>query len=347
MAEPLRVGVVGAGRWGTNIATQFRDNSRAAVTALSDIADRNREKAGERLGVDSAHRYENYEAMLEGEPLDAVQITSPHELHYEHTLAALDRNLHVLCEKPFVPGIDRAAELTREIEASDRVVMVGFQRHVHPAYTAVRNAIAAGDIEPNLVTAEITQSWIESVAGTWRVEPELSGGGQLYDTGSHLLDAVVWMLGRRPERVSAEMEFYDDAGRVDVQATLSVRLENDTVANIAVSGDASSIHERIVVQGDQRRAVLTGTGWDYRGVEITDAEGETHTAVDGDLSSYDKVDGFLRAVAADETPPATARDAFYATALTEAAYEAARSGERVSVRQYRHADGGRAGRSPD
>ncbi|WP_207592497.1 Gfo/Idh/MocA family oxidoreductase [Halomontanus rarus] len=331
MSDALRIGIIGTGGWGTHIAEQFHENPDAEVVALTDVVAENRQRAGETLAVGPDHRYEDHEAMLDGEELDAVQITSPHDFHYAHTVDALERDLHVFCEKPFTPGLERARDLARRVEESDRVLMVGYQRHVNPAYIETRDAVAGGEIDPKIVTAELTQNWIQNVAGTWRVDPDLSGGGQLYDSGSHLLDAIIWMIGEVPTQVTAEMEFADDENRVDVQAALTVRFDGGTVASIAVSGDSPDVYERITVRGDGGRSVLEGTGWSHREVSITDGEGEERTAVEGDLSSYRKVDAFVRAVRNDETPPATATNALYATALTEAAYESARSGERVTV----------------
>jgi|AntDeeMinimDraft_4_1070355.scaffolds.fasta_scaffold00225_2 predicted dehydrogenase len=331
MSDTLRTGVVGTGGWGTHIAEQFHQNPDADVVALTDVVEENRIEAGEKLGVDPAHQYRDHEQMLDDESLDAVQITSPHDFHYGHVVDALEQDLHVFCEKPFTPGVDRARDLAQRAEASDRVMMVGYQRHVNPAYVETRDAVLDGEIAPKIVTAELTQDWIQNVAGTWRVDPDMSGGGQLYDSGSHLLDAIIWLIDEVPTRVTADMEYVDEAQRVDVQAVLTVRFADDTVASIAVSGDAPDISERITVRGDGGHAILEGTGWGPREATIRAPDGTVRSSAAGDLSSYDKVDAFVQSVRNGETPPATAENAFYATALTEAAYESARTGESVAV----------------
>ncbi|WP_306060349.1 Gfo/Idh/MocA family protein [Natronococcus wangiae] len=330
MSDTLRTGIIGSGVWGTHIAEQFHENPDATVVALTDISAPNRKQAGETLEVEPEHQYDDYEAMIDAEELDAVQISSPHELHYDQIVAALQRELHVFCEKPLTTDLERARDLTRRVEAGDLVLMAGYQRHVNAAYGEIRNAVASGDIEPKLVTAELTQNWIQIASGTWRADPELSGGGQLYDSGSHVLDAIIWMIDEIPTAVTAELEF-EDAERIDVQAALTVRFDGGTVASVAISGDSPDVSERIAVRGDGGRGIVRGTGWSHREVSIVDAEGAERTAVAEDLSSYKKVDAFVQAVRNGETPPATARNAMYATALTEAAYEAARTGERVPI----------------
>jgi predicted dehydrogenase len=329
MSETLRIGIVGTGGWGTHVAEQFHDHPDATVAALADISADTRDRAGEVLDVGPDHRYDGFEAIIAAEELDAVQITSPHELHYDQVVGALERDLHVFCEKPFTPGTERARDLTQRVEASDAILMVGYQRHVNAAYVEAREAISTGAIEPKLVTAELTQDWVELAGGTWRADPALSGGGQLYDSGSHLLDAIVWLLDDVPTAVTAEMVF--EAERIDTQAVLTVRFDGGAVVSIAVSGDSPDVYERIAVRGDGGRCVIEGDGWSHREVSIMDAAGAEQVAVDAELSSYDKVDAFVRAVRTGEDPPATARTALYATALTEAAYESARTGEHVRV----------------
>lgn len=329
MTDPLRVGVVGTGFWGTHVAEQFVDHPDATVVALADVDEGSREEAGKALGVDPGHHYEDEEAMRETEHLDAVQVTSPHALHQDHVGDALRRDLHVFCEKPLTTGTGRAVELARLADESRGTLMIGYQRHVAAPYRRVREAIATGDLTPTFVTAEITQNWLETVEGTWRVEPALSGGGQLYDSGSHLVDAVAWLLDDDPVRVTAEMAFADDDERLDAQAALTVRFDRGAVASFGVSGDAPDVHERIGVRGDGR-ATIEGEGWTDRELRLTGPDGSSET-VTGELSTYDKVDAFLRAVRAGEDPPATARDALRATAIKEAAYESARTGRRVEV----------------
>ncbi|WP_114576163.1 Gfo/Idh/MocA family protein [Saliphagus sp. LR7] len=331
MDETIRTAVVGTGGWGTHVATQFHENPGAEVVALADVAEASRERAGEQLAVAPDHRYESHEEMFESEDLDAVQISSPHTLHYDHIMDALDAGLHVFCEKPFTPGVDRAREITERVEGSEEVFMVGYQRHLCTAYVELREAIAAGEIEPKFVTAEIAQDWIQNVAGTWRVNPDLSGGGQLYDSGSHVLDAIVWMLDARPTSVSAEMSYYHEAERIDLQAALSAEFEDGTVASIGVSGDSPDVLERIAIRGDGGRGIIEGEGWDDRHLIRTGAEGESET-IEGVLSTAEKVGAFLKSVREGTEPPATARTALYATMLTEAAYESARTGERVEIK---------------
>lgn len=325
------IGIVGTGFVGKELGKQFRDHTSADVSAISDVSEENLREAGETLGVSGECQFLDYEEMLETEQLDAVVVTTPHSFHYEHVVMALEHDLHVLCEKPLAIDLDDARDLARRADESEQTVMVGYQRHLGRAYRGARSEIRERSLDPTFVTAEITQNWISKFAKTWRADPDLSGGGQLYDTGSHLIDAVLWVTDLAPTEVSAEIEFHDENERVDTQAMINVRFENGAVANIAVSGDTPCTREHIHIWGDEGGIFISGREWNERDLTFVEPDGEETPIEPEDPSEENKVDAFLHSIRTSEEPPATARDALFVTAVTEAAYESARTGRRVSI----------------
>jgi len=330
--EGLRVGVVGTGTLGTGLGRALDETTTGSVVAIADVDAGIGERAGKRLDVPEAARYEVYEQMLDAADLDldAVFIATPHALHYEQVVAAMKRDLHVLCEKPLTVDLEEARDLVERDEARDEVLMVGYQRHIEGPYVAAREAVQDWDGHPKFVTAEITQNWISSQQNAWRSNPELSGGGQLYDTGSHIIDVVLWVTGMEPTAVTSSMVFWDEDPGVDTQATLTVEFEADAAATISVSGDAPQVREHHRFWGDDGAVYVDGRGWNDRTVHTVDADGaERYPRVE---SRYpNKVVAFVEAVEEGTEPPATPRDALKVTAVTEAAYEAARSGRRAEL----------------
>lgn len=331
-AEKLRVGVIGGGYIGTTVGRLFNQHPRSAVIALADVDARTRQTAGETLYVGEGSQYADYREMLDSEVLDAVLVGTPHTLHYEMVTASLDRDLHVFCDKPLTTDLSQAKELADRAEASDRVLMVGYQRHLNPAFQLARERWRGDESpEPDYLSAEITQDWISRFEGTWRTDPELSGGGNLYDTGSHLIDAVLWTTGLVPEEVSAEMVFADDEGRVDQRAILIVEFKNGAQGTISVHSDAPCVREHVHVWDEEGAIYLEGRQWEERELERIDPDSTTVIPyVDRD-QQRNKAEAFVDCIETEEDPPATARDALAVTALTEAAYESARTGERVTV----------------
>ena len=329
-AAPLRVGIVGGGFIGRTVGESFFQHPEASVVSVADPSDEARADVGEQFAVPVDDRYREMDEMLAAAPLDAVLIGTPHTLHYDQVLAALDADLHVLCDKPLATDLERARTLVDEVERSDRTVMVGYQRHVDPAFVAGRERWQAQT--PDSFTAEITQGWIEQNAGTWRTNADLSGGGFLYDTGNHLLDVLLWMTGLVPESVRAEMTFIDDERRIDSRARLLLNYENGTTATVVGTGDAATHQEHIHVLDDDGAMYFEAYQWGPTEVTEIDEEGGRYRPSLDRWEAPSKAGAFVEAVLEGTEPPATVRDALAVTAVTEAAYESARSGgERVPV----------------
>jgi predicted dehydrogenase len=325
----FRVGIIGTGALGTMIGEQFYARPEARVRALTDVDAASRTAAGRRLEVAEDHQYDSYEAMLSGEDLDGVVIATPHALHYEQITAALDRDLHVLCEKPLVLQADRAREIADRAEAEDRVVMVGYQRHLDQSYRLVRERYAGAGPDVEFVTAEITQDWFDAFGDSWRADYDLSGGGFLTDTGRHVVDAVLWVTGLDPVAVTAQMEFRDP--HIDERGDVRIEFEGGATASISLFGDAAGVRESYHFWDSEGAAFVRGREWDSRTLHTIDEEGTEHDPYLDRRAEQDKAEAFLEAVREGTTPPATPADAVRATTVVQAAYESARRGERVEL----------------
>lgn len=323
----VRAGIVGTGDLGTTLGEQIRDHENGVVTALTDVNPEVLRRAGEQFDVAATQQYSDYEDMLDDGPIDVVVIATPHAFHYEQTSAALDREYDVLCEKPLTIDLDEARELVARSEASDEILMVGYQRHLFPPFVKAREHLHAADGKPAYIAAETTQEWISKFRDAWRANPDLSGGGQLYDTGSHLIDAVLWVSDVTPESVYAEMAFDDTDQRVDKHASLSVRFENGGVGSITVSGDTRHRYEQLHFSNDNGAVRIENQLQLFEYNE----EGQRDEVPIEYGAQTPKGAAFIDAVIERTVPPATARHAMAVTAVTEAAYESARTGERVEV----------------
>lgn len=328
--DTFRVGIVGSGTLGRVIGRQFLPLQAAAVTALADVSDESRDAGSAELGVAAGACYEDYAAMLDAEPLDGVVITTPHAFHDEQVTAALDRGLHVLCEKPLVIDGQRARELADRVDGGDQVLMVGYQRHQDRAFVEARERYRGAESPTvEFATAEITQNWFGAFGGGWRTDPALSGGGFLVDTGRHVVDALLWVTGLDPVAVTAQMS-YERPG-VDRRAHLDIEFAGGATAAVSLFGDAPAVREAHHVWDDTGAAYVEGKQWGSRELAVVDSDGgEYEPSLDRSLER-NKAEAFLDAVRTGEAPPATAADAVRATAVVEAAYESAATNGRVEI----------------
>lgn len=325
--SPLRVGIVGTGQFGVRIGQQLRSVPSVTVAALADVDETALSTAGEELDVPAGNRVTDYRDLLEKD-LDAVVIATPHTFHHDQITAALDRGLHVLSEKPLVVDLEHNRELVRRAASSDQVLMVGFQRHLDPAFRRVRDRYAEGPAVTH-VTAEITEDWIEPFADAWRTEYELSAGGYLTDTGRHVVAAILWTTGLDPVSVRAEMEF--ETPGIERRAVLHVEFESGAQAVISAFGDARAVTETYHFWDESGGVALSGRGWGNREFARIDDESGRYRPLIDRSEQRTKGEAFVDAIRTGAPLPATVQDAFRTQAVIEAAYASAESGERELV----------------
>ena len=326
MAGKLRIGFIGAGGIAIGHYHRLLATRKAQVVALNDPSDKMlRQFHAHCPGADQLPVYADYKTMLKQETLDAVVVLSPHTLHYEQITAALDRGLHVLTEKPMVCTIRHAKALIERAKARKRTLMLSYQRHYEPTFRYMRDQIARGRLgDVQFVQAIQSQEWLRLTRGTWRQDPALSGGGQLNDSGSHLVDIVMWVTGMKVREVFASSDNFD--ARVDINSSLTMRFENGALGSMSVIGNAPAWYEDHTIIGSRGAFYLRqGLGLIHQ-----DAQGRPITVK---LPKYTKNPdaNFVEVIlgkAAPETPPECG---LRTIEVTEAAWKSAATGKPVRV----------------
>ncbi|SFE40665.1 Predicted dehydrogenase [Paenibacillus catalpae] len=245
----IRIGFIGTGGIAGWHAKQLLELPEVQITALSDTSENNRVAFAEKFGLQNARQFTAYEDMLEYGALDVVVICSPHTLHYRQAYDVLDRGLHVLIEKPMTCSSVEAEQLIQKAEASGKVMQVSYQRHFQPEFLYIRNAIASGEIgRLTSVTASLSQEWYQLTQGTWRQVPSLSGGGFLMDSGSHIIDVLLWTTGLTPVEVKSQV--HNHGAAVEIDSFTSIRFAEGALAGLNFAGYAPGWNETFAFCGD-------------------------------------------------------------------------------------------------
>ena len=127
----IRVGFIGCGGNASGHLGRMLGIPEAQVVALCDVDQASLQRAKERNPqAAELPEFTHYQEMLEQVELDAVEISTPHTLHFEQIMAALDKGLHVLTEKPMVCTVDHARQVIAKAEATGKVLMISYQRHL-------------------------------------------------------------------------------------------------------------------------------------------------------------------------------------------------------------------------
>ncbi|OLC16882.1 MAG: hypothetical protein AUH29_03970 [Candidatus Rokubacteria bacterium 13_1_40CM_69_27] len=150
------------------------------------------------------------ELMARGD-LDFVDICTPPSSHAGLIRTALQRGLHVLCEKPLVCSVDELAALARLAAARDRVLHTVHNWHYAPIIQRTWTLLRDGAI--GQVRRVVWQTLRTKPAdggdernGNWRVNPDVAGGGILTDHGWHIFYVLQRWIGQRPTSISATLE---------------------------------------------------------------------------------------------------------------------------------------------
>jgi predicted dehydrogenase len=171
-----------------------------------------------------------------GEKLDAVFILTPHKYHHEQAKACLEAGLDVLLEKPMVMNADEARSLIETRDRTGKHLVIAFQGSLSPQVRTAVKMLRSGELgELRSVSATIWQSWGSNTVGTWRQQPDISGGGMLFDTGAHMLNTVSDLTGQNFVEVAAWM---DNRGRpVDIMGVVMGHLESGAYVTMQACGD--------------------------------------------------------------------------------------------------------------
>ena len=151
--RPIRFGAIGCGGMGTCRLQELAKHPLGVeIVAAVDVNPARLDNLANVLGRDDFKRYtgpEDYRRLIDENDLDAVGVFTPHVPHYDHVKYALEKGVHVLCEKPMVCGAANAIEITRLCEEKKLIGMVHYQRHFELKYIKARELIRKGQPLPD------------------------------------------------------------------------------------------------------------------------------------------------------------------------------------------------------
>jgi predicted dehydrogenase len=213
VTDPIRVGLVGYGFMGVAHSHAWRTAPRMLPTALNPALTAICGRSG---GVEAVARQQgwhsverSWEALIERDDIDLVDICSPGDTHAEIAIRALDAGKHVLCEKPLANTLEEAEAM---VEAATRAhrrgvrSMVGFNYRRVPALIVARRLVGDDTLgRLRHVRVQYLQDWGEDpdLPLVWRFQRERAGSGALGDLGAHVLDLAEHLTGQSIKALTA------------------------------------------------------------------------------------------------------------------------------------------------
>lgn len=244
-AAPLRMAVIGAGGMARHhlhmlLAAPETMRRQVEIVALCESSPTQYDMAAAHfaeVGMAAPPHVPDLATLLRdfAGALDAVFIVTPHVLHHDQAVACLEAGLDVLLEKPMVMNAIEARSLIAVQQRTGRLLVVAFNGSLSPQIrkaAALVQAKTLGDLVS--ISATVWQSWAQNAHGTWRQDPQISGGGFLFDTGAHMLNTVCDVASAPMVEVAARLETW--GAPVDLVGAVMGRMQSGALVTMHSSG---------------------------------------------------------------------------------------------------------------
>tara|TARA_B100000900_G_C20568218_1_gene712028 strand:- start:493 stop:1518 length:1026 start_codon:yes stop_codon:yes gene_type:complete len=249
----FKVGIVGYGVVGKRRHNALKKISDFEVIALSDKSFKDGTKPS------GFTCYLDFKDLINFEEIDVLFISLPNNFAAEASIMALEKGMHVFCEKPPAKSLKELLPVKNQVKDSDLKLMYGFNHRFHLSVSKAKQIIEEGSLGKviNLKGAYGKSKMISFNQTDWRTEREKSGGGILLDQGIHMLDLMNYFSGGFVKIFSIiKNSFWN----YDVEDNAFVLMENDkgVVAQLHSSATEWRHNFRLEITLEKGSLILDG-----------------------------------------------------------------------------------------
>ena len=179
------------------------------------------------------------EKLLQKCEIDCAFIITPHVLHFSQAKACLEAGLDVLLEKPMVMNAKEASALIDVRDQSGGLLSVAFNGSMSPQVRTGVKILRSGKLGRILnISGVVWQNWLAFTDGLWRQDPEIAGGGFLFDTGAHMMNTISDLAGEDFVEVAAWMD--NHGSPVDILSVVIARLNSGALVSMNAGGNTNT-----------------------------------------------------------------------------------------------------------
>lgn len=357
----LKVGIIGCGGIanGKHLPA-LAEVKEVEIVAFCDLIAERAEEAKMHYGTLTAKTFTDYQEMLKEVELDVVHVCTPNNSHAELSIAAMEADCHVMCEKPMAKTAEQARSMIEAAKKTGKKLTIGYQNRFRKDSTYLHEICQEGELG-DIYFAKAHAIRRRAVP-TWGVflDEEAQGGGPLIDIGTHALDLTLWMMNNyKPKYVVgntyhklAETEKAANAWgpwnpqefTVEDSAFGYIVMENGAAIFLESSWALNSLGVK------EAKTTLSGT---KGGADMNDGltiNGEDHSMLfekkielePGGVDFYDgagdkpevlEAQSWIDAILNDTDPVVKPEEALVVTEILEAIYQAAQTNQPVFLNQ--------------
>ena len=323
----MRIAIVGCGAIGTKRAEAAKQHEIVVV------CDPNPERCATLAQRTGARGIADWSEALALDA-DAVVVATPHNQLAPIALAAVEAGRHVLVEKPAGRTPEEVEPIAVAARKRRRVVKVGFNHRFHPAIARAKKLADDGAIGPLLfIRGRYGHGGRLAYEKEWRFDAEISGGGELIDQGSHLIDLSRWFLGELAVAFGAVPSYFWPA-KVDDNCFLALSNVNGSIAWLHASWTEWKNLFCFEIAGRDGKLTIDGLGGSYGVEQLTyhrmlPQMGPPETTIwefpFADRSFTDEFENFAAAVERGEKPIGDIDDALANLQIVQSVYHPEKS----------------------
>ena len=226
----IAIGILGLGRSGWSIhAVGLKDHPGYRVSAVADPVPERRKEAEETFGCAA---YETPQGVIQDPNVEVVVVATPSHTHVSLAIEALAAGKHVVVEKPMAESVREIDEMIAAARRAGRLLTCYQPRRFDADFVKIKEWIDTGRIGKVVMIRRGT--YLYQRRADWQMLRKF-GGGELSNTGPHLIDQVLLLLGEGELDVYADLQHTVGAGDAEDHVKVVIRSSSGAVADVEIT----------------------------------------------------------------------------------------------------------------
>ncbi len=344
MKTSIRFGLAGTGVGAEFVAKAYEmieKDGRAQLVTVFGVPSQLASDFASRYGIPSW--YDDYDRMIETQDIDAIVISTPHFLHYQMAIKAMQRGIHVLVDKPISIALREADEMIAFAQKRGLKLGVNFQNRFDDSAIRVKRAAENGRMGKLLLGAAQIHWYRDQEyydKSEWRGKWATEGGGVLINQGIHTIDLLAWIMGPLDE-IWGRINTLAHKIEVEDLAVGCLRFRNGALGVIQAStATYPGFPTALEIYGTDGCAKIEGASLKYL---MLDRKEEPVQQKESELASWARPEAvpalnhsrvlkdFFSAILEDRKPMIDGVEGRKSLEIITSIYESSKTGESISV----------------